>query len=113
MECKIKQSDERKILTLEGALTIIHAAELKKILQEAIDNSKNVELDIENVTDVDLSCLQLFCSAHRTSLNLNRTISIESNHPEVFREAVREAGFQQKQGCRLDPDGSCLWIERT
>jgi len=112
IECTVQQSDERKILTLEGDLTIIHAAELKKILLEAIENSPHVDLNIDKVADVDLSCLQLLCSAHRTSLNLNRTISIASNHPEIFREALRDAGFPLNKGCELDPDGSCLWIER-
>jgi anti-anti-sigma regulatory factor len=112
MECMVKDSDERKVLVLEGDLTIINAAELKRILLEAIDNSTHVELDLEHVTDIDLSCIQLFCSAHRTSLDLNRTVSIGSGHPEVIREAVKEAGFPLNKGCKLDADGSCLWIER-
>ena len=113
IECTVEQSDEKKILTLEGDLTIIHVAELKKILQDAIDNSNHIELNLDKVTDVDLSCLQLFCSAHRTSLNLKKTISIGSNHPDVFREAIRDAGFPLNKGCERDPDGSCLWMERT
>ena len=113
MECTVEQSDEKKILNLEGDLTIMHAAELKKILQKAVDNSQCVELNLENVTNVDLSCLQLFCSAHRTSLKLNRTISIHSNPPEVLKEAARDAGFQLNKGCKHDSDDSCLWIERA
>jgi anti-anti-sigma factor len=113
MKRKVKQADEIKILNLEGDLTIMHAAELKKILQEAIDNSQRVELNLENVTGLDLSCLQLFCSAHRTSLKLSRSISIHSTPPEVLKEAARDAGFQLNKGCKHDCNDSCLWIERA
>jgi len=113
MECNIEQSEDKTVVTLEGDLTIVHAARLKKVLQEAIDNARHVEMKIENVTDMDLSCLQLLCSAHRTSKSMDRSISIAGSRPGILKEVIKEAGFPHEKGCRHDPKDGCLWIERT
>ncbi len=113
IDCKVKNSKKKSILNLEGELTIINASELKNILLDAIDKSKDIELNLDKVTNVDLSCLQLFCSAHRTSLKLDIHLSINSNHPDVFNNAVRDAAFPLNKGCKLDCNNSCLWIEET
>ncbi len=38
----------------------------------------------EAVTEIDLSCLQLLCSAHRTALSLNKNLTLNCQESEAF-----------------------------
>ena len=97
-------------LSLKGALTIERAGELKEVLIDALNKEDCVVLNLEAVTQVDLSCLQLLCSAHRTSLELNKQFILEGGQPEPLQQAIRDAGFTRPAGCKKDPHKSCLWI---
>jgi anti-anti-sigma regulatory factor len=97
------------VLILEGDMTIQRAGELKQSLIESLDKATHLIIDVEKITEVDLSCLQLFCSAHRTSLKVNKTISLGENIPAIFWDTVKKAGYCRKTPCC--DDKNCLWIE--
>ena len=108
IDFKVKQSDDKRILFINGELTIQNASELKRILIESIDNSEHVVLNLDNVTEVDLSCLQLLYSAHKTAAKSNRRFTLNNNCPEVFKKAVKDTGYLRHFGCEYDCDIRCL-----
>ena len=73
---KIEESKNAGVLKLDGELSIEQAAELKTALINSIENSDNVIIDIEDITEIDLSCMQLLCSAHQTLINLNKHLDV-------------------------------------
>lgn len=99
-----------EILALKGALTIERVSDLKNMLIEAFSRKDHVVLDLKGVTEVDLACLQLFCSAHRTSLEMHKQMTLESGQSEAFQQAVRDGGFTPSACSHKDPHQSCLWI---
>ncbi len=107
---KIEESDEKKTLSISGELIIQNAAELQKILIESLEDTAHLALNIENVTEIDMSCLQLLCSAHKTTLNTDKGLSIDGGPSAIFQKAVNISGYQQFTGCELDKSNSCLWI---
>ncbi|QTA88353.1 STAS domain-containing protein [Desulfonema magnum] len=110
MNFELKPSGDMGILTIGGELTIEHAAELRKMLIRSLETLDNVRIRIENVTAVDLSCLQLLCSAHRTALNLNKKLTLSSEASQVFNQTVEDAGYFRLSGCTPDSYKTCLWI---
>ena len=106
----MENASDAGILMLEGAFTIERANELKQLLVNALKDKNRVALNLEGITEVDLSCLQLLCSAHRTSMELKKRLTVEGRQPEVFQRAVKDAGFTRPVGCHKDPDKSCLWL---
>ena len=109
MEGEMLNSADATILKLEDRWTIERAHELKGALVAALSGNDQVIIDLEEVTEVDLSFLQLLCSAHRTSLKLNKHFALQDNQPEAFTRAVRDAGYARTLGCHGDPYKSCLW----
>lgn len=107
----LEQSGNIAVLTVSGPVTVERAGELKQILMKALYGAEQVVLDIEGVTEVDLSCLQIICSAHRTSTKLNKRITLGNIRPEVFRRAAKCGGFERHTGCELDTTKSCLWVK--
>jgi anti-anti-sigma factor len=108
---KTEQSKDRKILTISGELTIHNANELKNILVNSLKGTNHIVLNLENVTDVDLSCLQLLCSAYKAARKVNKLFSLESNCPEAFKKAVYNAGYLRHTGCGLNCNKKCIWPE--
>jgi ABC-type transporter Mla MlaB component len=100
------------MLTLEGSFSIQDLGELKSNFITALRAAEKVFVNVEGVSDVDISCLELFCSVHRTAVRLRKTVTF-SSIPVSFSKAVNDGGFARHVGCRLDSNKSCLWVARS
>jgi anti-anti-sigma regulatory factor len=110
MGLDMEKTDDIQFLALKGALTIEYATELKSVLLEAIYMKDHLVLSLEEVTEVDLSGLQILCSAHRTSLEQHKQLTLQGARPGSFQQAVKDAGFIRSVGCHKDPHQKCLWV---
>lgn len=106
----LEQTGKKGVLKLSGELTIQHAEELRTALIKAIISMDDLAIDCSGASRVDLSFLQLLCSAHRTFTRLNKRVALTECRPEVLQIAVKEAGFVRSRGCSLDRQNSCLWV---
>lgn len=97
---------------VEGDLTVQHAAEFRTCLLDALGRAQCVRVDLQAIDDIDLTCLQLLCSAHKTALFTGRDLSLDSERPGLLERSLDLAGFSRSRGCAMDLNGSCLWIER-
>ena len=95
-------------LAWQGDLTVQNAASVKAAILEAAQNDRLV-LDCAGVTEIDVAGLQLLCSAHRTFAISGKQFRL-AGRTASFEKGVRESGYARDKGCRLDPDGSCLWV---
>jgi ABC-type transporter Mla MlaB component len=111
MNLKLEESIENNSLSFAGNLTIEHAAELQTFLMESLNRRDRLHLVFENVTEVDISFLQLLCSAHRTAVKTNKTLMLDGHRPEPLRLAVIGGGFGRQEGCVLDVQQTCIWKE--
>ncbi len=93
MDSEITQSAETCVLELDGKWTIERASELKNLLLEALKGHDRVLLALDGLEEIDLSCLQLLCSAHRSFLKLDKRLEAREGKPEIFDRVVRDAGF--------------------
>lgn len=106
------QSDRNLgVLTLDGELTREHTEELRSVLIKALVNANRVVLNCGAATRADLAGLQLFCSAHKTALRLNKRILFDENGHAAIESAAGKAGYFRCRGCSLDTQTSCLWME--
>ncbi len=110
MDVEMTRSAETNVLKLNGSWTIERANELKLALLEILNSCERMIIDLEGLTEVDLSSMQLFCSAHRTSLRDGKHLSFHEKKSEAFERLAHEAGFVRALGCHKDPNKECLWI---
>ncbi len=103
-------SSEKGTLHLEGDLTLQNAAELRTMLIKAIIDTDTMAIRFGDVQDLDLSCLQLLCSAHRSAVRLKKQVRFEGNLPKILKETAEAAGYSRVKGCQLDTEKSCLWV---
>lgn len=109
IDFKVEQSNGVEVLVVEGDLTIRHANELKAILMKSLNGLDLLALNFEKATEVDLSCLQLLCSAHRTAVRSGRRLILTRDRSEALKRAIEDAGYSRQRGCVLDRDSSCFW----
>jgi anti-anti-sigma regulatory factor len=101
--------DERGLVVFEGDLTLIQAEEMKQRLLRALTAGDAVTIRFGSVGDLDLSCLQLLCSAHRSAKRLGKPLCIDGEIPSPLREAADAGGFSRVMGCKYDNEKTCLW----
>ncbi|MEI8161639.1 MAG: STAS domain-containing protein [Betaproteobacteria bacterium] len=80
-------TDDAKRLTVNGDLTIYHAAEVKKRLIADIRAGGVLELDLSQVGEMDTAGLQLLALAKRESQHLDHALRIVGHSPAV-REVI-------------------------
>ena len=71
LKIRVGDAEGRVLMCVEGALRLPNTAELQQALVAALPEgeSKPLVLDVSGATDLDLSGMQLLCSAHRTLLD--------------------------------------------
>jgi len=110
MEAGTVETSKTQILRLEGSWTIERAGELKQVLAKALQDGEIVSIELDGLEECDLTFLQLICSAHGTSLKLNKQLWLQDNKSEPFKKVVRDGGFVRTLGCKKNPTKNCLWI---
>lgn len=109
MEFNLKSPKEGMVL-LDGELTIDHASELKMLLIRALESADRIYIHLKDVTAVDLSCIQLLCSVHRTAVRAKKHITLDRGNCEIFEQTLKDAGFCRSRDCQKDPYGTCFWM---
>ena len=96
-------------MTIAGPLTIPYAGEFREQLLAAFEKANTITADLCGVTEIDVAGLQLLCSAHRSSVSMNKTFSIVSGPGSVVWEAANAAGQLRQMGCVVDVCHTCIW----
>ena len=94
MAVTVEQNERGCLLRLEGEATIFMAAELKKALLEAVGSGREVRVNLEGVTEVDLTALQLLWAAEREARAVGGKFSLAGGLPQEVAAALREAGLE-------------------
>ncbi|MBF0457736.1 MAG: STAS domain-containing protein [Nitrospirae bacterium] len=98
------------VLSLEGDIRIEDAAQFKDLLMRHMEDADDLSINISNVTQVDLSCFQIICSAHRFYSRMNKNLSLDGEIPENIRTLAIKSGFKRHKGCALDSGDTCIWM---
>ncbi len=98
-----------RTVAINGDMTIENAAELRSALMQALSDGGRLLLHMGRVDRIDLACLQLLCSAHRTAMRDEKHFSICGTDNEAIKDVIREAGFIRHTGCIQDIHKTCIW----
>lgn len=100
-----------KVVQLTGKATVAEAADLKKVLVEALETSDEVVVDVSGVTGCDPTFFQLLCAAHRSSESLEKRLKVVADDLSGLRNLSAATGFQPASGCCRGKSGCLLHME--
>jgi anti-anti-sigma regulatory factor len=110
--CTLIPTDHHRpaVLQVGGEATIQHIRQFKEALVEGLNAHPELTIDLSHVTETDLSCLQLLCSAHRTYQRLKLT----PGTLDTLNKLIESSGFTRLEGCcHVDDTQSCLWRDNV
>jgi anti-anti-sigma regulatory factor len=103
-----EDKDDIKILRVQGNLSIQDTSVLRSCLLEAFGSSENLLLDLTGAQTLDLACIQVLCSAHKTFSKAQKSISITGKIPEGIVRALASVALIT-DACDRESHGPCLW----
>ena len=95
MAVTLDQSEALCVLRLEGEINIASAAELKKLLLQALASGRELRVDLEGATEVDVTALQLLWAGKREARGSGRRFTLAGRVPQEISAAVSDAGFEE------------------
>lgn len=90
-----EENDGLSRIRLEGAIDIGCAAELKRLLVEALDSGEGVRLAIDGATQLGVAAIQLLWAAEREAARSGVGFGLDGAAPEGMAAALGEAGFER------------------
>ena len=93
MPITFTEGESRYVIRLEGDVDVTCAAELKRMMIEAIASRKELQVDLTSATDLDVTAVQLLWAAKREAEKVG-TIGTLGPVPEHIVMALREAGLE-------------------
>ena len=95
MGVTIDQSEGQCLIRLDGEIGIACARELKKVLLEALAFGKDLQVDLQQATELDVTAMQLLWAAEREARKSGRRFLLAGQVPDEIVVAVMEAGFER------------------
>ena len=116
MELMMASSDSSvnpvaKVVQLSGKATVAEAADLKKVLVEALDAADEVIVDVSGITAGDSTLFQLLCAAHQSSASLGKRLKIAIDDLCGLRNLAAATGFHPASGCCRGQSNCLLHME--
>lgn len=108
----MKTQETGVTLDIRGNLTIERAVELKTAIWGALLKHHEVKVSVEGTPPVDISFLQLMCSAHRTALRDGKLFDFREGPPDSIITAACESGYSRHGLCTHGTPDNCLWTRR-
>ncbi len=102
---------DKSILALSGDLTVLHAHEIKKQIEDTLNISNGLILDLSDAKDIDITFLQILCAAHKSAVNNNKSIEIDKDSFRLIEKSLYRTGFIRQMGCLRENKNDCLFKE--
>ena len=98
------------LITSGDRLTIENAAAFMLLLREGLEESQFVSLEFEDGVEVDITGLQLICSACRTAVACDKTFASHGPLPLALEKIIAASGAQRSAVCKHNLNLNCIWF---
>lgn len=97
MPVTLQMGETDSVVSLEGAVDIGSAAELKRLLIEALQAGKEVQVSLERATALDITAVQLLWAAERAAGKSEIGFRFASPLAEEISSALESVGLEAFQ----------------
>ncbi len=91
-------------------LTIENAADFMRLLREGLDASQNVSVEFEAGVEIDITGIQLLCSACKSAAAKGKTFSCNGPRPKALEDMIEVCGAGRHTACKQNMDSNCIWF---
>lgn len=87
------REDDCCAIRLDGAIDIASAAELKEALLAAVESGQVIRLSLEDVSDLDVTAVQLLWAARRDAEQRGVAFAVSTGPSASVRRTLAEVGL--------------------
>jgi anti-anti-sigma regulatory factor len=106
----MSREDGSIIISSGGDLTIANAALFVGCIWDALATSRQVVIEFDADVEVDVTTLQVLCSACKTAAATGRTLAHQGPGTKSLRRLSATAGAERLDRCRHNNDNPCIWF---
>lgn len=110
IEKSLAEDGKSVVLKAAGRLNIEVAAEIHRMALVALCEAEKVQLDLRQVEEMDITALQIICSACKTAAVQKRSFTSHGDLPECLGSLVKESGVIRNGICKHNADQFCNWF---
>lgn len=98
------------IITSGDRLTIENAADFSRVVREAFEASKSVSIEFEPSVEIDITAVQILCSACKSAAVSGATFSFSGAQPQALADIIASSGAGRHAVCKHNNDSTCIWF---
>jgi len=91
----LEQDDALSLIRLEGTIDISCAADLKELLLKVLQPGREVRVNLDQATDLDVTAIELLWAAERAARTSDVRFALSGQVPKRISTAVADAGFDK------------------
>jgi len=110
---KTASQDNPVVLSSGARLTIESIADFTRLVRDALDGAKSVAVAFESDLEVDITALQVLCSACKTAAAEGKSFSCSGPQPQALVDLIVAAGAEHHGACRSNNNNPCIWFGGT
>lgn len=100
-----------EIVIISGdRLTIENAVDFARLVREALDAAKNVAVEFEAAVEMDITGVQILCSACKSAAAGGKTFSYHGPQPQALADIIIASGAERHAACKHNNDSTCIWF---
>ncbi|GEM_PF-2159363 len=92
-----RKTQKRILITIEGSLTINNVELLFSKVKDVFEKYDFVEITLNNITEIDLTVIQLFHATRVCYFSLKKVIAINADFSRNDRKLLNSCGFTEFQ----------------
>lgn len=105
-----KNKNQPTVLSLTGSADISAVSDIRNEILVLMNETHNLTVDMDMVDRVDVSFVQLLCSANISFEKKEKRIDVlTGKNVELWRAVLSDAGFDLHDGCPEKKCKNCLW----
>jgi anti-anti-sigma regulatory factor len=97
-------------ITSGDRLTIETAADFARVVRESLNSSHLVAIEFEPAMEIDITGLQILCSACRSAANSGKIFVYRGLQPQALTDLITSSGAERSTICKHNNNSTCIWF---
>ncbi len=97
-------------VTSGDRLTIETAADFSRVVRESLDASHVVAIEFEPAVEIDITGLQVLCSACRSAAQTGKIFTYHGPFPQALANIITSSGAERSTICKHNNNSTCIWF---
>lgn len=98
------------VISSGDRLTIECAGDVARLIREGLEASQHVSVEFEPDVEIDITGIQILCSACKTAAANGRSFSYQGVRPKSLTDVIEACGAERHAVCKQNNNATCIWF---